>query len=42
MENKKKAPYESPSLDVTKELYDVLTTSGDKPFGPDGDDDGWT
>ena len=43
MENKKKTSYESPCLEVTEELDDVLTTSGYKPFvSPDGDDGGWT
>jgi hypothetical protein len=43
MENKNKMTYESPSLEVVPELYDVLTTSGDSPFGDsNADPDGWT
>lgn len=44
MKNEKKTTYEEPCLDVTDELDDVLTTSGEnKPFGgADSDAFGWT
>lgn len=43
MENKNKMNYESPSLEIVFELYDVLTTSGNSPFGDSNTDpDGWT